>query len=378
MPITPIYGSTFPTEDPVTLGTTIAQLVSAGLLEAMVTLADSVDGQVNIWVLGYDTDCGWQPLALLECNKRDSPKLAGRNGFRDIEIPTDRYVCLYAPEIQAADVVLACIAGYQPVGSASSGGGAGISGLYIPDVPPASPSADDDEFNGGTLDPRWNLHTTGVSANPVTWLADTIDEGTVETGHVTRYQMGATGNPSALVVQPGGDITDNAGISRILTTGVTPTNWIMRAGFSLGSNRENPVSPDMNILLFMANNDPGNGFGNWDYENFIAISIQADYTGAVITAGKMVAGVFSQFSTGFLLTSTTGAQPVQYMIKKTGDFYRASVRLSNGQKLVLMSEDLSGMGLTPVRFGMAFTAAATPNPIIPVSYIRHEFAPRGF
>ena len=222
--ITPIFGKTYPIDTPATLGTAIAQLADAGMLEVKITIGSGVDGEVNVWVLGYDDECGWIPLSQLVCNKRDSPRLAGRNGFRDIEVPTQRYVCLYAPELVASDIVEACILSYLPVATISGGSGSGVFGLYIPDVPPASPSADDDEFNGATLDPRWNLHTTGLSTNPVVWTADTIDEGTVETGHVVRYQLGASGNPSAFVVQPGGDITDQAGMSRKLSAGVDGTD----------------------------------------------------------------------------------------------------------------------------------------------------------
>lgn len=375
--ITPIFGKTYPTDTPATLGTAIAQLADAGMLEVKITIGSGVDGEVNVWVLGYDDECGWMPLAQLVCNKRDpSPRLAGRNGFRDIEVPTQRYVCLYAPELVASDIVEACILSYLPVATISGGSGSGVMGLYIPDVPPASPSADDDEFNGATLDPRWNLHTTGLSANPVVWTADTIDEGTVETGHVVRYQLGAVGNPSAFVVQPGGDITDQAGMSRKLSAGVSPTNWIMRAGFSCGIKRETGVSPDQSMLLFMANDAPGNTFGDWDYANFVCIYINVDYTAMTVAGAKMIAGVFTQFSTGTQLTATTGQEPCQFMLKKTGTKYRASVRMPNGQKIVIMSETVAG--LSPVRFGLTFTAAATPNPIIPVNYIRHEFAPRGF
>ena len=374
--ITPLYGTTYPTATPGTLGTTIAQLADAGMLEVKITISSAVDGEVNVWVLGYDDDCGWMPLAQLVCNKRDpSPRLAGRNGFRDIEVPTQRYVCLYAPELVAADIVEACILSYLPVATISGGTGSGIAGLYVPDVPPASPSADDDEFNGATLDPRWNLHTTGLSANPVTWTADTIDEGTTEAGHVTRYQLGASGNPSAFVVQPGADITDQAGMSRKLTSGVSPTNWIMRAGFSCGTQRELGVAPDITMYLFMANDDPGNGFGDWDYANFACIYIQSFSTGMIINGASFVAGVFSAFANGTAMTLAQGLQPCQFVLKKTGNLYRASVRMSNGEKIVVMNDTLA---LSPVRFGLTFQAASTPNPIIPVNYIRHEFSARGF
>ncbi len=374
--ITLIYGKTYPTTDPATLGTTYAQLATAGLLEVMITLGNTVDGEVNIWVLGYDAECGWQPLAQLVCNKRDAPRLAGRNGFRDIEIPTQRYVCLYAPEIAAVDVVDACITSYLPVATVSGGSGDGIAGLYIPDVPPSSPSADDDEFNGATLDPRWNLHTVGFSANPVVWTADTIDEGTIETGHVVRYQLGAPGNPSAFVVQPGADVTDSAGMSRKLASGVTPTNWIMRAGFSCGTQRENGVAPDITMYMFMANDDPGNGHGDWDWLNFACLYVQSTSLGMIVGgASIMGVGTFATFANGAAMTLPIGVQPCQFILKKTGNLYRASVRMSNGQKIVLMNDTLA---LSPVRFGLTFQAASQPNAIIPVNYIRHEFSARGF
>lgn len=257
----------------------------------------------------------------------------------------------------------------------SSGVFPSIESLYVPGVPPVTPAVDDDEFDSGILDSSWNLHTTGLSQHAVTWTPANIDEDTVDTGHTFRYQMAAAGNPSALVIQPGATNTDQGGIARKLDSGTTPDNWLMTVGMSFGVERLTGVSPDFQVLIFMANDAPSNGYGDWDYAHFAGILIQGDYTGIEIRGVYQNADPqVTTFANGNPITISSGSEPSEFQLRKKGDLYTVSIKFANGQKLLLMSQDMSGLGLTgPVRYGVAVSSTSTPNMIIPINYIRHRF-----
>jgi hypothetical protein len=53
---------------------------------------------------------------------------------------------------------------WEPTAPAGGGGGSSI-GIFSPDVPYASPSAVDDEFDGGSLDPKWATDVTACTLN---------------------------------------------------------------------------------------------------------------------------------------------------------------------------------------------------------------------
>jgi hypothetical protein len=127
MLITPITGpnAVYPTDDPGTLGTDVAPLITAPFLEVGIDLANA-SGQVNAFLLGWNMDASmWLPIAILACAERAAPALApqpppalmGHNRFDGIVVPTQRYVCLYMPGVTSGQVLAATLNPYSAVNS---------------------------------------------------------------------------------------------------------------------------------------------------------------------------------------------------------------------------------------------------------------------
>lgn len=111
--ITVKTGKTYPTDDPSTLGSSIAPLIAAGELEIVIKLTN-ITGEANVYLLSWDEDCEkWYPIEKLVCNERDEPPLFGHNRFAGIKIPTERNVLLFAPFLED-DEIEACYVAYTP------------------------------------------------------------------------------------------------------------------------------------------------------------------------------------------------------------------------------------------------------------------------
>lgn len=102
----------YPTDDPATLGTGKAPLISDSYVEISIELT-GISGEVHAYLLGWDDDCGWTPIQTLILNERPDPPLVGRNRFDQIFIPSERNVCIYAPTLKSANIAKACIEGYM-------------------------------------------------------------------------------------------------------------------------------------------------------------------------------------------------------------------------------------------------------------------------
>jgi len=256
---------------------------------------------------------------------------------------------------------------------------ANFNSFYSPEAPPQTLGPDDDEFDGTVLDPKWKLFSHVASAHTVTWTEAVLSEFANESGPVYRYQLGTAGNPSALCIQPGNDITDFGGIAGKLISDTVPENWTMTVGMSFGVNRLNAVAPDITCLIFMANEDVA-APGGWDNEAYLACFLAVDYTAMSSTAVYQEGNVQPvPFSVGGnALVSTTGNHPNQFQISKKGNVYRVSVRFANGQKVILKEQDLTATTIRPKTFGVVVNSGANPNPIIPINYIRHRFDANDF
>lgn len=245
-------------------------------------------------------------------------------------------------------------------------------GFWDPDVPPPTASADDDEFSGSALDSKWNLHSTVYSLAPVIWTPAPIDENTADATDVSRYSINNPSNPSAFIWQPPANINAFPGMARKLDSGAVPTDWTMQVGISFGVNRVSPVSPDITFIIFMANDAPGNGYGDWDWQNWVGFYFGADYSGMVGRAAKTVGGSFSALGVSNFTIGDVLSDPMRWQIKKAGDLYNFSVRCGQ-KKVLLQSHNLASDGLQPVRFGIAIQSLATPNAPMIIRYVRHRF-----
>lgn len=117
--VTVQFGTTYPTSTPGALGSGIAPFLASSKGEALITLASTVNGFVDIWLLRWDGVSAWWPVAAspvpnpaplnapqpfpFEPVRRAQPPLNGQNRFVfDIESPG--YYLLYAPNGRTSDV----------------------------------------------------------------------------------------------------------------------------------------------------------------------------------------------------------------------------------------------------------------------------------
>ena len=136
MIVTTQFG-TFPTATPGSLGTSIAPLLASSKGEALITLASSVSGFLNLWLLRWDGVSAWFPVspitppviqlfpqqgpAPVEPMRRPDPALAGKNRFT-FKIESPGYYLMFAPTARAADITEVQLNELYPLsGSFSSG-----------------------------------------------------------------------------------------------------------------------------------------------------------------------------------------------------------------------------------------------------------------
>ena len=217
-PISVIVGKdSYPTADPSTLGTSIAPLIVAGSLEVVIALT-GITGEINVYALCWDVDCEkWYPLEKLVCNERVEPPLIGRNRFAGLDVPTDRYVCLYAPGVKSTEID-ACYIAYTPASLMNLSSPPPI-GDVAPNTLKGTTVTATTEFVGpvGTISAPAPVRGTTVTAT--TELKGPLGVTTQNPADVTVLGLlaGSTATPAAgkSYITPTGSVGASTGISLV-------------------------------------------------------------------------------------------------------------------------------------------------------------------
>ena len=349
--IQPIFGGPFPTDDPATLGGTIAQMVTTSAIEVMLNLAD-ISGQVKVFVLGWDADAGWEPLATLDCTERErNPPLAGRNRF-DVAVPTPRYICLYAPDLTAELLPTAAVVPY-------AGGAVPLNTFWTPwtlppIVPPAQANLMDQEFASGDLS-AWELTGTFVHGG--------VNRGgaaNVAPPSTVLYSIGE--RPSWLFLQAANGATGWLS----LPYGSAPTNWYMTALMSFDTNSFAISANDTGVQYFMAQSSGG----LLDFGNSVSIAAFTDASGFMtFKMYKHVGGPQIAVPGAEYTCPEVACHINKLVIHKIGTTFRAFLGTTGGA-FMLLGETVEP-ALAPDRFGFVLGNASVPNMVVGCDYIRH-------
>jgi hypothetical protein len=353
--LTPIFGKPLPTDSPTTLGSAIAPLITSAQLELMVNLV-AIEGEVNAFLLFWDDDCGWEPLATLVCNDRRDPPLAGKNRFL-VDIPSQRYIALWFPQPKAAEVSGVCF------NMMSGGAPAGFNTFWNPwtpdtTTPPIVPEPQNQEFDTPNI----------VGADYLgTWLQGGLNRGGASfIAPPDQVNYSLADRPSWLLMQPTAQPAGLLAVSWALGM-VSPLNWFMHSLVSIETDASSAAAGDSNVLYFMGRS----AAGNWD--------ITAEWVG--IQGSTLITGEMSWDFVYFDGLGTTVVNTyvdpgllssVQKLeLHKVGNLYRAFLGTVGGNRVFLGS--VSRPTANPDRYGYSIGNSDTPNMILGSDYIRHIF-----
>lgn len=224
----------------------------------------------------------------------------------------------------------------------------GMGGGFGPDLLPTPANADDDEFNGLTLSPAWQL------------LAATAQAGEPQRGativgpNVVRQSV--TARTGWLLFQPDASAYYSKLLASALTTGLIYAKFSMDSNAGAGTN-------GFALLLGQS------AAGNLDVNN--AVSLTLARTGGsntwMITAEQRVGGIST---TVYSATLDSFVQPIDRMqIYRDGTTYRFAVGSEAGG-----FKDLGSTvnAISPDRVGVAGVAVGGPSPVFGIDYIRRQ------
>lgn len=359
MIIDPIFGGGFPTDDPQTMGAPKARLISAGYVEVGVDLTAKITGEVNLYLLMWDDDAGWLPLELLVANQRGvypGPPLTGKNHFKGIVLPTQRYLCLYCPDLKDTDITMAVINGY-------SGGVPLFNTFWTPWTntdpgPSEQANPENQEFAGSELDSDWDFTET--------WVEGGVNRfGNAYTAPPNQVFYSVGERPSWILMQGAAGIGPGfATISRQYAV-ASPLNWYMSALVSFDTNNFPTGTGD--VAVFFMSQSSGSA---WDPNNWVSIYCGTDGSGQyAFSQASMIGGVFTPL-VGSLYTCPSVACDIhKLVIHKVGNVYKTMIGTLGGAFIQLGFDTI--LGFNPNRYGMAVANANTPNLIVGVDWIRH-------
>ena len=224
----------------------------------------------------------------------------------------------------------------------------GLTGALGPDLLPTPANADDDEFNGLTLSPAWQL------------LAATAQAGEPQRGativgpNVVRQSV--TARKGWLLFQPDGSAYYSKVLASALTTGLIYAKFSMDSNAGVGTNR---------FALMLGQSVAG----NLDVNN--AVSLMLARTGGsntwMIIAEQRLGGIST---TVYSATLDSFVQPIDRMqIYRDGTTYRFAVGSEAGG-----FKDLGSTvnAISPDRVGVVGIAVGGPSPVFGIDYIRRK------
>ncbi|HNB04341.1 MAG TPA: hypothetical protein PKV97_00295 [Thauera aminoaromatica] len=364
MIIDPIFGGPFPTDDPQTMGAPMARLIPAGYVEVGVDLTTKINGEVNLYLLMWDDDAGWLPLERLVANQRGvapGPPLTGKNHFQGIQLPTQRYLCLYCPDLTSDQITMAVINGY-------SGGIPLFNTFWTPWTatdpgPSEQANPENQEFAGSELNSGWDFTETWVEGG-----VNRFGNAYSAPPNQVFYSVGE--RPSWILMQGAAGIGPGfATISRQYASS-SPLNWYMSALCSFDVNNF-PLGTGDVAIYFMSQSSAG----AFDPNNWVGIYCGTDGSGKwgfsmAATIGGVFGGVFAGVPGSLYVCPGVAPDISKLVIHKVGNAYKAMVGTLGGSFLLLGTETY--LGFNPDRFGFAVANTNTPNLIVGVDWVRHE------